>query len=137
MKVSVVLGEVGVYFAMEDGEVGCTAGGAGGAGEEDSAAAKDNNEAIAAFPLAKVIECGMHIWRLLVAMRQAQKTAMTSPGETVPSLTSLEPNQNPWTNMPIITKCANPEVKPQTPERRLAFSFMVPNDFSARDCSWG
>jgi hypothetical protein len=99
-------GEVGVAYLLvveiEAGVAGCTeAGGAGGGGKSK---AKVINKAITAFPFAIVILCRMHICRLLVAMRQAQNTAITSPGITLPSLTSLLPNQKPCTNMPIITK---------------------------------
>ena len=56
----------------------------------------------------------MHIWRLLVAIKQAQKTAMTSPGLILSSLTSFEPNQKACTNMAMVTNCAAALVAPQT-----------------------
>jgi len=56
----------------------------------------------------------MHICKLDVAIRHAQKTAMTFPGETVPALTSFEPNHKPCTNMASMTNCAKLLVMPQT-----------------------
>jgi hypothetical protein len=52
----------------------------------------------------------MHIWKLVVAIRQAQKTAITFPTSTLPSRTSFAPNQKPWTNMPIAINWLKPEV---------------------------
>ena len=71
------------------------------------------------FPFTTTINCGIHIERLDVAIRQAQKVATTSPKVILPSLTSLDPSQIPWTNIAIMTNCANALVKPHTLFRRL------------------
>src|SRR6266851_2371673 len=65
----------------------------------------------------------MHIWKLVVAIRQAQKTAITLPTSTLPSRTSFAPNQKPCTNMPNAINWLKPEVTAHT---RLTFH--------ARDC---
>jgi hypothetical protein len=39
--------------------------------------------------------------------------------------------------MPIITKCASPEVKPHTPDNLFALSFIDSKDLSARESSCG
>ena len=70
--------------------------------------------AMAILPLARTMNWGTHIWRLLDAIRHAQKTAITSPGVILPSRTSLEPNQKPCTNMAIITNWEAPEVDAQS-----------------------
>ena len=54
---------------------------------------------MAKFPLASVINCGLHICRLFVTIKQAHKTAVMSPALILPSVTSFEPNQKPWTNI--------------------------------------
>ena len=52
------------------------------------------------MPFVKSISCGMHFWKLSVAIRQAEKTPMTWPASTLPSRTSFAPNQKPGTNNP-------------------------------------
>jgi len=51
------------------------------------------------FPLVSTTRSGTAIWRLLMAMRHAQKTLMTPPGWILP----CAPSQNPLTNMAIMT----------------------------------
>ena len=80
-----------------------------GAGASTSAM----SELMANLPFARVIRCGMHIWKLVVAIRQAQKTPITWPGSTVPSRTSFAPNQKPCTNIPYATNWLKPEVHAQ------------------------
>lgn len=120
--------EVRVGVVCGRGEVGM---GEDEDGEEESWIVSIN-AAMANLPLARVMNCGMHIWRLDVAMRHAQNVAITSPADTFPSLTSLEPNQNPWTNIPIMTNCASALVTPQTLFNRLAATRSVSNAALAR-----
>ena len=51
--------------------------------------------AIADLRFDRVSICGIHICRLLVAMRQAKQTVVTSPGGVFLLSTSLAPYQNP------------------------------------------
>ena len=53
-----------------------------------------------------------HIWRLLAAIKHAQKTATTSPAPILFSLTNFVPYQKTWTNMAIMMNWAKPEVHP-------------------------
>jgi hypothetical protein len=69
---------------------------------------------MAVFPLASMTVCWMHICKCVVAMRHAQNTAMTAPGEILPVLTSLAPNQNACTNIPMQTNWEAAWVPPQT-----------------------
>ena len=69
--------------------------------------------AIADLPLDRARMCGMHICRLLVAMRQTQKKVMASPGEIFPLPASLTLYQNPQTNMAMMANCARAVVAPQ------------------------
>ena len=50
---------------------------------------------IADLPSDRASICGIHICRLLVTMRQAKKTVMTSSGGVFPLSTSLALYQNP------------------------------------------
>ena len=68
------------------------------------------------FSLGKTDKLGMHIWTLLVAIKQAQRTVMRSPAPIFPPPTSFEPNQNPWTNIAIVANCA--AATRRTPTRR-------------------
>jgi hypothetical protein len=43
--------------------------------------------------LGRVVNWGIYIWRLLAAIRQAQKTATTSPALILFSLTNFAPKQ--------------------------------------------
>lgn len=84
-----------------------------------------SKEEIANLPFARTINCGIHICRLLVAIKQAQKTAITV---TLFSLTNFALNQKPWTNMAIITNRAVPEEKPQTRFSLMAADLRLLND---------
>jgi hypothetical protein len=50
----------------------------------------------------------------LVAIKQVQKTAVSSPAPILPSFTSFEPNLNPCTNIAIVTNCTLPPLAPHT-----------------------
>ena len=76
--------------------------------------------AMANLPFATMMSWEMHSCRLLVAIRQAQKTDMTSPALTVPLRTSDAPNQKPWTNIAMLENWLSALVKPQT-----ALTFVV------------
>ena len=94
-----------------------------------------SREAIANLPFARVMNWGIHIWRLLVAIKQAQKTVMTSPAPTLCSLTNFAPNQKPCTNMAIMTNWAIPLVKPQTRVKFFAAVWRFLNDWVALEVS--
>jgi hypothetical protein len=89
------------------------------------------------FPLASVINCGLHICRLLVAIKQAQKTAVMSPAPILLSLTSFEPNQKPWTNIAMVTNCAAALVAPYTALNFFDAWFNRSSTSSRKRCSNG
>jgi hypothetical protein len=70
-------------------------------------------ETIELLPLLRTSRSGMSVWTQFEARTVAKKTVMTFPGESLPSLTSFEPNQNPATNIALMTKAARPREKPQ------------------------
>ena len=68
---------------------------AGGGETVSSSPMSETRGVIADLRFDRASICGIHICRLLVAMRQAKKTVMTSTGEILPLPTSLAPYQNP------------------------------------------
>ena len=68
---------------------------AGGGETVSSSPISKKRAAIADLCFDRASICGIHICRLLVAMRQAKKTVMTSLGGVFLLSTSLAPYQNP------------------------------------------
>ena len=62
------------------------------------------------LPFARVIRCGMHVWKLVIAIIiNAQKTPIAWPGSALPSHTIIVPNQKPSTDIPYATNSLKPE----------------------------
>lgn len=93
----------------------CDRRGEDGFSSSDEGLMSEGSDTIANLPLAIVMNWKIQSWRLLAAMRHAQKTAITSPSETVPSLTSFVPKRIFWTNMAMLTSWLIPLVMPHTP----------------------